>query len=185
LIVNNDNLPATSKDTLMLIVAIAQSTLELASLGQLIRGGVEMGFAIDSDEDEVIGSGMVHAYRLETTVAVYPRVCLGPRFMSYLAWMGSDAGMDQVKCPAEERFIVKHTVDLIRELVIIDQDGVPRVHFAAPGIWHEEDPRVVKTRFDSMRAALEAKSDAFDPLRELHLIAKYQWLLRALPTAPT
>jgi hypothetical protein len=52
--------------------------LRALKLGLLIRGGITIGKLYHSN-GVVFGEGMVDAYRLESSVAIYPRVVISPR----------------------------------------------------------------------------------------------------------
>ena len=59
--------------------------LHAMSGGLPIRGGIELGFAIDVGDREVYGHALAEAVRLESKVAQYPRVVVGKN--CYFCWM--------------------------------------------------------------------------------------------------
>jgi hypothetical protein len=58
----------------------------LASLGEkiAIRGAIEIGAALSDPEFGIYGSAYYAAYDLESNVAGYPRIVIGPRLFEYL-----------------------------------------------------------------------------------------------------
>jgi hypothetical protein len=63
------------QDAQRVVGDIARRALKL---GLLIRGGITIGKLYHSN-GVVFGEGMVDAYRLESSVAIYPRVVISPR----------------------------------------------------------------------------------------------------------
>jgi len=66
------------------LVAAAQTFLSCMSKGWAIRGGIELGLAMDIDEDEIYGPALARAYTLESKVAQYPRIVIGEELTRYL-----------------------------------------------------------------------------------------------------
>ncbi|MCX7015861.1 MAG: hypothetical protein NTW86_25455, partial [Candidatus Sumerlaeota bacterium] len=52
--------------------------------GVPIRGGIEIGLGLDIEDDEIYGPAIARAYDLESMVADYPRVLLGPELIGFL-----------------------------------------------------------------------------------------------------
>ncbi len=49
-----------------------------------IRGGIELGLAMDIEEGEIYGPALARAYRLESRIAQYPRIVIGEELIRYL-----------------------------------------------------------------------------------------------------
>ncbi|MBI3585490.1 MAG: hypothetical protein HY096_16265 [Nitrospinae bacterium] len=49
-----------------------------------IRGGIDIGFAMNIGPDEIYGPALASAYHLESKVAIYPRIVVGNTLVSYL-----------------------------------------------------------------------------------------------------
>lgn len=54
------------------------------AIGIPVRGGIDLGLAMNIEPDEIYGPALASAYHLESKVAVYPRVVVGNTFVSYL-----------------------------------------------------------------------------------------------------
>jgi hypothetical protein len=66
----------------IILACATQACLQLAA-GRPLRGGVDVGTAIEVD-DELFGAAMVKAYVLESTCAHYPRLVVGDTLRGYL-----------------------------------------------------------------------------------------------------
>ena len=49
-----------------------------------VRGGIDLGFAMNIGPDEIYGPALASAYHLECKVAAYPRIVVGKTLVSYL-----------------------------------------------------------------------------------------------------
>ena len=54
------------------------------SMGVPVRGGIDLGFAMNIGPDEIYGPALASAYHFESKVAAYPRVVVGNALVSYL-----------------------------------------------------------------------------------------------------
>lgn len=64
--------------------ATAITFLSCMAHGWPIRGGIELGLAMDIDRDEIYGPALSRAYTLESKVAQYPRIVIGEELVRYL-----------------------------------------------------------------------------------------------------
>jgi len=62
----------------------ASSQFELALKGQLVRGGLDVGF-VQTSQTGVIGNGLIRAYEMEQA-AVFPRILISPRMARVVSW---------------------------------------------------------------------------------------------------
>jgi len=66
------------------LAASAQTFLSCLSKGWALRGGIELGLAMDIDDNEIYGPAIARAYTLESKVAQYPRIVIGEEIVRYL-----------------------------------------------------------------------------------------------------
>jgi hypothetical protein len=66
------------------LAAIAITFLSCLSLGTVIRGGIELGLAMEINEGEIYGPALARAHILESKVAQYPRIVIGQELLRYL-----------------------------------------------------------------------------------------------------
>ncbi len=64
--------------------AAASSFLYGLAIGHPIRGGVDLGVAMEMSKGEIYGAALARAYALESKVAMYPRIVLGRKLIEYL-----------------------------------------------------------------------------------------------------
>ncbi len=66
------------------LAASAMTFLSCIAMGSVIRGGIEVGLAMDIEEGEIYGPALVNAHTLESKVAQYPRIVIGESMLGYL-----------------------------------------------------------------------------------------------------
>lgn len=66
------------------LAATAVAINSCMAMGVPIRGGIDLGFAMNIGPDEIYGPALASAYHLESKVAAYPRVVVGNTLVSYL-----------------------------------------------------------------------------------------------------
>jgi hypothetical protein len=79
--------PAPMSGVYRAFVAAAGMWLLALSVGHPIRGGIDVGLAIDIDDDEIYGPVLDSAYRLESRVAGGPRIVVGDGCVDYLRFV--------------------------------------------------------------------------------------------------
>lgn len=110
--------------------AAATSILSLAS-GHPIRGGVDLGVGIEVKHNEIYGAPLARAYALESHVANYPRVVIGEELSDYLIQCS------QLPDTSEIDVMKRHTAELCKDLIAIDNDGYPFVDFLGQGVYDQ------------------------------------------------
>lgn len=67
-----------------LMAATAASMLTTVLAGHPIRGGIDVGVGVKTNDKEFYGPVLARAYFLESRIAEYPRVAIGDELMSWL-----------------------------------------------------------------------------------------------------
>jgi hypothetical protein len=105
------------------LAAAAVTFIGCLAHGQPIRGGIDIGIALEIENGEIYGPALSRAYNLESTVAQYPRVVIGEELFKYL----------NLSCNQEEsdlfKSISKRTAKACLELLAIDDDGNPFIDY--------------------------------------------------------
>jgi hypothetical protein len=105
------------------LAAAATTFLSCLAYGQPVRGGIDVGLAIEIDNDEIYGPALSRAYNLESSVAQYPRVVIGEELIKYL----------NAHCNQEEKDIFskisKESANACLKLLAIDDDGYPFIDY--------------------------------------------------------
>jgi hypothetical protein len=124
-----------------LLDAVSDLTGELLSKGLLIRGGIAKG-ALHHDDKLVFGPAFLDAYRIESTIAEFPRVVLSSEV--YKDALGSIRDEDPF--------------GQIKSLIKLADDGPAFVHVLADLLkekprrkdWHSIGPMIVRLLRDAM-----------------------------------
>jgi hypothetical protein len=66
------------------LAATASTFLSCMVNSWAIRGGIELGLAMDIEDGEIYGPALARAYNLESSVAQYPRIVIGEELIRYL-----------------------------------------------------------------------------------------------------
>lgn len=62
--------------------------------GSPIRAGIDVAWAVEYRPNELYGSALAHAYKLESEVAQWPRVVVGEGLINYLQYYATPTGND-------------------------------------------------------------------------------------------
>ena len=99
------------------LAATAMTLLSCMSMGSAIRGGIDVGLAMDIDEGELYGPALARAHTLESKVAQYPRIVIGEELIRYLREVAG-----QQASTSEERAHVELAKSSLK-LLAVDDDG--------------------------------------------------------------
>ena len=106
---------------------VAASFMWLASMGagHPLRGGIEIGLAVDigpagQPTREVYGPALVEAYHLESRIAGYPRIMVGKGCIEFLRAAAHDSR--QLTGDIEHRAAAKHAKTCLRMLCEVQEE---------------------------------------------------------------
>lgn len=140
-----------------------------------IRGGIELGFAINIGEREVYGHALAEALRLESMVAQYPRVVVGEKLLFLL-----NGAVDMAaQRSAQEAYMANSLAELCWKCLGTDEDGQLVVDVAGGSIasgMREHMPDVPAAVVSNVLRQLKRHEDAGDA----KLVERYRWLQRRL-----
>lgn len=90
---------------------------------QPLRGAIEVSWGVELHPGELYGAAVARAYELESEVADYPRIVVGPHLINYLDLQSSN--------PSEERNsqINRALASLCKEMLMLDADGHWVLHY--------------------------------------------------------
>jgi CYTH domain-containing protein len=94
--------------------------------GILIRGAVDVGICAELNEADLYGQAVGRAYKLESQVAIYPRIVIGKHVVDYLA---SFAGL---RSSENEKGLIHSYTDLVNSCLRQDMDGVTVLSYLDP-----------------------------------------------------
>ena len=158
------------------ILEVAAAVWLLAMSRDLpIRGGIELGFAIDVGEHEVYGHALAEAHRLESRVAQFPRVVVGEKLILLLNGAVEKASQRD----GQEANMAKNLAGLCRKCLRTDEDGHLEVDVAGGRVaaqMREDMPEVLIAVARNVQNQLKGHEDAGDN----KLVERYQKLQRRL-----
>jgi len=106
-----------------IIAGVAINMLMGFSNHIVLRGGIEIGIAVDWEDFGIYGSALYGAYELESNIADHPRIVLGDELIDYLSFWKKCEGID---------FVSKLNKQLANQCFSIigkDGDGRPILDF--------------------------------------------------------
>jgi len=128
--------------------ATASSFLYGLAAGHPLRGGIELGIAMEMTRGEIYGAALARAYAIESKVALYPRIVLGPEFIRYLQLSRKQKPSDVYRTAGKQ--MSQCCIDMIAE----DDDGLPFLDYLGPGfkkhIASNLDVKVVQMAYDQV-----------------------------------
>ena len=116
-----------TRGILGVLSAAAMTCIFCLAAGHPLRGGIDVGIAMDMSSNEIYGAALARAYTLESKVAQYPRIVVGQELIQYLRISAKEESND-----AHAKFrreIAKHCLDL----VAIDVDEYPILDYLGEG----------------------------------------------------
>lgn len=128
------------------LAAAASTFLTMLAGGHAIRGGIDVGVAVELCDQEIYGAALARAYKLESKMAHYPRIVLGEELIKYIQF--------QQARPQENVFatINQKMADLCAGFIAIDDDGMPFLDYLGNGfrqnVARELESVIVKKAYD-------------------------------------
>lgn len=107
--------------------SIASTFLIMLAKGHTIRGGVDIGIGIELSDNDIYGSALSRAYKIESKIAKYPRIVIGDELKNYIQWQKNKSDDDIFA------IINKRMAELTESLTDIDNDGFPFLHYLGEG----------------------------------------------------
>jgi len=109
------------------IGACASTFLLMMSVGHLMRGGIEVGLGAEMFKGEIYGPVVSSVYALESKVAQYPRIVIGPELWRCLG-VTLDSQRSDIYSKAAKKF-AKTCLEMLAQ----DIDGMPFVDYLGEG----------------------------------------------------
>lgn len=88
-----------------------------------LRGAIEIAWGVELHPGELYGAAVARAYELESEVADYPRIIIGPQILQYLDLKAINPGTDV------NSQIDKSMAALCRKMLVQDADGHWLLHY--------------------------------------------------------
>lgn len=109
-----------------------------------IRGGIDLGLAMNIEEGEIYGPALARAYRLESRVAQYPRIVIGEELVRYLQMVAGQQALtkeDEANSALAARSL---------RLLAVDDDGCTFLDWLGNDIRSsfQKHPELVRNAYD-------------------------------------
>ena len=105
------------------IFSAASVFLTMLAGRKAIRGGIDIGIALELRSGDIYGSALSRAYEIESNIAQYPRIVIGDELVKYL--------QVQSERPLETPYddMNRQLAGICKKLIILDEDGYPFIDF--------------------------------------------------------
>jgi len=157
-----------------LLIAIRYIQFNLALSNIWLRGGVSSGDAyFNSIENQIIGPAYIDAYKLESTVAIFPRVVIDSKIISEFACDSASSLIDEINNKhakssdhhIEDRNVVFQWEESEYETVGMKKDVALFVDYLAPSFTEKE--RLIKV----------VDNIADNLYQDNHVYSKFRWVV--------
>ena len=136
-----------------------------------IRGGIEFGLAMDVGEQEVYGYALAQAHRLESKVAQYPRIVVGPGLLVLL-----NRALEDTAMRGQDVDLAHRLAEMCMRLIQTDEDEALVVDVTSRDVLKRLPETLPEAVVRSVEQQLQRHRDA----RNAKLQERYQRLQRSL-----
>lgn len=124
---NDDDFVTPTNGTFDALFGLCCMSIVALAIGHPVRGAVEVGLGAEIEPGELYGPALERAWYLESDVAAYPRVLVGPELLSYLQGMVSSESSE-----LRPRFAAGFARSVLG-LLTTDSDGLAMLDYLGPG----------------------------------------------------
>lgn len=143
-----------------------------------LRGALEIAWGVELHPGELYGAAVARAYELESEVAEYPRIVVGPQMLRYLDVQASNPGLD-----ANSRIGVSLAM-LCRNLLVQDADGQWIVHYLGDAFIEAITQANHQLLYEKARAYVLAQIDEHRKAQNSKLAFRYVHLIQYFDAHP-
>jgi hypothetical protein len=154
-----------------LSAAAGVMSVSLAS-GHPLRGGIDVGLAVEIGPQEIYGTALEKAYLLESEEAGYPRIVIGEELWHFLS---SAHAHFQVQETPESKAITA-IIEKAKRLIAIDKDGKRVLDYLGPAIVENYPGLIEKIKELEVKPIYEfvlAEQERINKRNDPKLIARY------------
>ena len=127
--------------------------------GMAIRGGIDVGVALELSDRDLYGPVAAAAYHLEKCTATWPRIVVGDNAVRFLDEYVNDATRLSVAA-------LKQRVNICKELVTTDEEGVHYVDFLGRGFLEVCPANMLETLREDVRQGFRFVEREHERLRK-------------------
>ncbi|QJR10718.1 hypothetical protein DSM104443_01787 [Usitatibacter rugosus] len=143
-----------------------------------IRGSLEVSWGVELHDGELTGAVVARAYELESEVAGYPRIVVGPHAMNYLRAHASNE--DKSVFARNDRALAQ----LCLSMLIRDEDGTAIVHYLGQSFADSVGADWAGGLYDRARTFVHEELERFRETSNTKLAWRYTQLYRYILAFP-
>lgn len=136
-----------------------------------MRGGLEVAWGVELEPGNLYGCAVAKAYELESKIAQYPRIVVGPYYMQCLRTYSRNTGEDVFA------MLNKTFADTCLSMLIQDVDGRDIVHYLGDAYQRHIGTRIHQTLYDRALGFIHASLGRFRSEKNEKLVVRYMQLL--------
>lgn len=151
----------------MLLASGMQCLVGLAA-GSPIRAGIDVAWAVEYRPNELYGSALAHAYRLESQIAQWPRIVVGEGLIDYLKHYATE-GDDSLSSQFRRRI-----AELCLDMIAVDVDGQHIVDYLGPGYSAATAGVLDQALIAQAKAYVERQIAHWQQANDIKLLSRYE-----------
>lgn len=124
---SNDDFVTPTNGVFQVLFGLCGMSIASLAIGHPVRGAVEVGLGGEIERGELYGPALERAWFLESNVAEYPRILVGPELMTFLRDIAGRKG------PGHRLQFAAGIARSSLSLVTIDTDGMAVLDYLGPG----------------------------------------------------
>jgi len=153
-----------------LIAASGSLCLLGLSIQQPLRGGIEIAWGAELNDNELYGCVVAKSYELESQIAKWPRIVLGPELVRYL-----DA---HEQLPGDELEIqyIRSLAKCCKRMIVVSDDGFHMVDYLGPGFKEYVANSIDSSLFTEAASFVEGQLKHWEQMSDETLEERYRQL---------
>jgi len=160
--------------TIISALSAAASVMQVSlASGHPLRGGIDVGLAVEIGPQEIYGTALEKAYLLESEEAGYPRIVIGEELWHFLSSAHAHFQMQQTP----ESNAITAIIEKAKGLIAIDEDGRRILDYLGPAIVENTAGLVEKFKEIQLKPIYEfvlGEQERINKINDPKLIVRYQ-----------
>lgn len=145
---------------------------------QPLRGAIEIAWGVELHAGELYGPAIARAYELESYIAKYPRIIIGPNastlVKTYAASSATDVYSQNNRALAE----------ICSEMLLEDSDGNYQLHYLGAAFQQSISKEKHAVLYDQAKTFIKSQIDTHTAQKNDHLLSRYNSLLHYFDSYP-
>lgn len=166
-----------------IISGIASIIINWLAIQRPLRGGIDIGFAVENSSDELFGPALWNAYSLESKVADFPRTVIGNSLVEYINHKASLPIMELSQDDIEFNFevfrskMINSAGNNCTKLIKRDSEGTYFIDYLGQGFFDLVGESTHPFTIANGERFIRQSRDSFSTFGDIKLRDRYQKLL--------